>query len=490
MRADSADELEAPGEVNAALTPEDPFAVDLFASSRERSAAAGEGAAEGSETAREPAEGTTTRARARVSWDASLPRLSRLEARFSAALASWPAPFSTQVSESCARVLARLSNVAAGDVELETIDLREANLEEWAARRAAAGVPGVCAVVAIEPEGAYVIGEADAGFASALAGRLLGEDAPTSENLRALSKTERAVVEFLCLTLVRRLNEAAGEPLFRLMSVAGEHAASLMSRLRTPGASRPNARGVVAGVRVCVGPLQGVIRLVFDAEALAALDASLNPLLSSERRAQDSSDEKLTRFRRFAETASLRLVVGETEIYAPELKELERGDVVLIESPLVEWQAGRFSGGAQAFVGDGPSVMLAGEVQTRATGRGHADGGESAGTILLEVRDIFAEETATREAERLNMEEEAELDEPGAEGASMLDALLLTVRIELAGRRLTLDELARLRAGQILELGCRATDPVDLVADGRRVASGELVDIEGQLGVRITRVLS
>jgi type III secretion system YscQ/HrcQ family protein len=84
------------------------------------------------------------------------------------------------------------------------------------------------------------------------------------------------------------------------------------------------------------------------------------------------------------------------------------------------------------------------------------------------------------------MEENSQAD--SGEGAALLDGLLLTVHVELAGRRMRMDELAQLRAGQILELGCRATDPVDLVVEGRSIARGELVDIEGRLGVRIAQV--
>ena len=86
------------------------------------------------------------------------------------------------------------------------------------------------------------------------------------------------------------------------------------------------------------------------------------------------------------------------------------------------------------------------------------------------------------------MEDESELGEETATGSGLLDNLLLTVRVELPARRISLEELTRLRAGQILELDCRATDPVELVADGRSVATGELVDIEGRLGVRVTRL--
>ncbi|HYN86259.1 MAG TPA: FliM/FliN family flagellar motor C-terminal domain-containing protein, partial [Pyrinomonadaceae bacterium] len=92
------------------------------------------------------------------------------------------------------------------------------------------------------------------------------------------------------------------------------------------------------------------------------------------------------------------------------------------------------------------------------------------------------------EAERVEMEDEGRL-EGGAADAAALEGLLLTLHVELPARRISLEELSRLRAGQVLELGCRPTDPVELVADGRRVAAGELVDIDGRLGVRVTRLL-
>ncbi|HKP72023.1 MAG TPA: FliM/FliN family flagellar motor C-terminal domain-containing protein, partial [Pyrinomonadaceae bacterium] len=75
------------------------------------------------------------------------------------------------------------------------------------------------------------------------------------------------------------------------------------------------------------------------------------------------------------------------------------------------------------------------------------------------------------------------------EAGAALEGLLLTLHVELPARRISLEELSRLRAGQVLELGCRPTDPVELVADGRRVAVGELVDVEGRLGVRVTRLV-
>ena len=48
--------------------------------------------------------------------------------------------------------------------------------------------------------------------------------------------------------------------------------------------------------------------------------------------------------------------------------------------------------------------------------------------------------------------------------------------------------MIRLREGQILRLPRAATDPVDLVVNGRVFARGQLVEVEGELGVRILQL--
>jgi type III secretion system YscQ/HrcQ family protein len=67
----------------------------------------------------------------------------------------------------------------------------------------------------------------------------------------------------------------------------------------------------------------------------------------------------------------------------------------------------------------------------------------------------------------------------------LLGDMPVPVVVELGRVQLSADEVICLRAGQILELGRSPTDPVDLVVSGRLLAKGELVEIEGQLGVRI-----
>ena len=75
-------------------------------------------------------------------------------------------------------------------------------------------------------------------------------------------------------------------------------------------------------------------------------------------------------------------------------------------------------------------------------------------------------------------------DDSTATSEVVLDAPLV-VRVELGAVTLTAREWAALRPGDVIELGRRVNEPVVLRIAGILVAQGELVDIEGELGVRI-----
>lgn len=64
----------------------------------------------------------------------------------------------------------------------------------------------------------------------------------------------------------------------------------------------------------------------------------------------------------------------------------------------------------------------------------------------------------------------------------------LEVSVELGRRRLPLSEVARLRVGSVVELDTEAGEPLVVYANGRRIATGEAVVVDGRLGVRITAV--
>lgn len=79
-------------------------------------------------------------------------------------------------------------------------------------------------------------------------------------------------------------------------------------------------------------------------------------------------------------------------------------------------------------------------------------------------------------------------DEPLVEAEALLADLPVHLSVEIGRVQLTADEILQLSAGHLIELGRSPREPVDLVAFGKLLAKGELVEIEGSLGVRVLRV--
>ncbi|MFZ5895807.1 MAG: FliM/FliN family flagellar motor switch protein [Myxococcota bacterium] len=88
---------------------------------------------------------------------------------------------------------------------------------------------------------------------------------------------------------------------------------------------------------------------------------------------------------------------------------------------------------------------------------------------------------ASAEEHRMNSDEASG---PPTLAQAVLDAPVV-VRVELGSVSMAAREWAALRAGDVIHTGRRIAEPVLLRAGGRVVARGELVNIEGELGVRV-----
>ena len=76
--------------------------------------------------------------------------------------------------------------------------------------------------------------------------------------------------------------------------------------------------------------------------------------------------------------------------------------------------------------------------------------------------------------------------------AANLDLVLdveLNVTLRFGQRQLTLREVLGLTSGSVVELDRQVDEPVDLVLDGKVVARGEAVIIDGNYGLRVTHVM-
>ena len=81
---------------------------------------------------------------------------------------------------------------------------------------------------------------------------------------------------------------------------------------------------------------------------------------------------------------------------------------------------------------------------------------------------------------------------PTAQSANRnLDLLLdieLGVTLRFGTRQMLLKDIIELCSGSVVELDRRVQEPVDLLIDGRLIAQGEVVIVEGNYGLRITQV--
>ncbi len=84
------------------------------------------------------------------------------------------------------------------------------------------------------------------------------------------------------------------------------------------------------------------------------------------------------------------------------------------------------------------------------------------------------------------------MSDPAKPEASLTDAVLdspVVVRVEVGAVSLSAREWAELGPGDVIETGRRIAEPVVLRVAGREVARGELVNLEGELGVRIREIV-
>jgi type III secretion system YscQ/HrcQ family protein len=272
-----------------------------------------------------------------------------------------------------------------------------------------------------------------------------------------------------------------------------------------PGVPRPRLDGVARGVdevsarlgedgpmlavhlNALVGTHRGIVRLVVPSAVLEAAE----PAVESAQRQEHLRANMKAHARRLSTLRDwLRAEIGVAELSAQDLASLRVKDVLLLDALSARPDKGE-PGTAQLRLGFGRTGHLAADV--------FLEGGR----YRARITDIIPGEAGNPPAgDGGNSEENEDFTNPelgvppeleGAalddannrEGSDLLSDLPLQVAVELARVPITAEQVVGLRTGQVLELRKGPGEPVDLSVNGKVVARGELVEVEGQLGVRI-----
>lgn len=164
------------------------------------------------------------------------------------------------------------------------------------------------------------------------------------------------------------------------------------------------------------------------------------------------------------------LVAGRTLLRRGEFEGLRSGDVLMVERHGVE------SGDVRTSSSPGAARWMVGEkVAWTGTIRDSEDG--------CWQFVVAGDELITTNAEvRMT---ETQRDEEGEVEAISVEATKLELEVRIGAVEMELASMARLRPGQILDCDRPMGSPVDLVVAGTQVGRGELVSVDGKLGVRI-----
>jgi type III secretion protein Q len=305
------------------------------------------------------------------------------------------------------------------------------------------GAPRACVTLGYGERRAVVACEA--AFAVALCQRVLGL-APELPAPRPLTAAEEGVLALVALTWIGAGAGHAGDP-----AAAGDE----------PPAGSPWLHGVSQDVARAAAVFTGPWVIVLEIEARAGDRAGTVHLLLPEALVTAAPRTPAAGLRRL-ELCAVRcpVEVGRGLVPAPQLAALAAGDVVVLDDLRLNPERG------------GPARLRAGRL-----------------VFPLNVAPGGLATVAEAPYETRSCEGDPMPETTGVPSTERLAALEVEVAAEIGRVVLSGREIAGLGPGSVVELRRPLGGPVDLLVQGRLIARGELVDVDGEVGVRVLEVL-
>lgn len=388
-------------------------------------------------------------------------------------------------------VSSRLRELLGGEI---TFWLDHAHAVRGSELRRLVEQPSVLAMISASPHGPRGLLEVELGLAQGCIELLLGV-AGGRQPLTPLTEIEEGVIAYLLLEALR--------------VAQGRWGSGANLRLRLTGmAGGPDAvRDIIAAekrfavieLKVAADVHAGFVRLFLPYSLIEKSNdrrcqVPVQPhheLGAAEQEAwMDWARSGIRRLGRHP--VALRARVARTELTGAELKSIGVGDVVVVEDLTLARDLK--TGMAHLVIGHGRGSQIVAKVV------------DAHGRYGLAIQSFETQKEPQMTQKRAGGGEPPELaTNPGAgavegeegdgtrmenlrETADLLSDVPITVNIELGRVQLGADEVLALRTGQVLVLERGPGDPVDLVVNGRLIAQGELVQVEGQIGVRVVKL--
>lgn len=294
--------------------------------------------------------------------------------------------------------------------------------------------------------------------------RGLLEEPPRERRLGSVDERDFGVVTYLLLSALRTLKEAGAPPLV------------LPTEPPVPGELEDRLRDASGLVEVTVGvEVEGrshVVRMFLSEGLLANMELFTDEFPRRRDRRSRLHSEPFADLR-----VEYPVVVGGGHLDRSTIESLEVGDCIVFDRKV------------SSSDGTSPERSATARLLYRPISRdrslpGRLRRGDTRWNF--ELTDISPRyHTRSMASSTEDPDHEAEDGETSTE---LLETPELRLEVRVGTAEMTLRELGDLSPGQILELDRDVGERVDLLADGEPVGAGELVDVEGRLGVRIDRL--
>lgn len=344
------------------------------------------------------------------------------------------------------------------------------------------------AVLAPQPNKTRGLLEVELGLAHHAIDLLLGGAGDTVA-LRPLTDIEEGVMTYVIIETLKALSPTLDPSLPKLRI---EGVVNGFDAIR--GLIPEHEHLTVVQLKAVFGNQAGYVRLVIPEDVMSTANP---PTDAAVRRARRSADADVHRSRLRNVKTLVRAEIGRVEIGASDLAQLRERDVVLVDALSCRPDQGE-GGTAKLRVGLGRTGHLDAEVIVEGgryvakitgitmgapppPGEPSIDDGVPAEVEAAGSGDDDDESTTPGSIRGRDDVEDAQ----GAGGADLMNDIPLQIAVELGRVATTAEDVVGLKVGHVFDLNRVAGEPLDLSVNGKIVARGELVEIDGNLGVRI-----